>query len=71
MESLEKQIIDKQATIIGQLTTTVTELDIKLLQALQTINAMEKELNRDGDIQQNQQDDAGREVSDAERVQQV
>lgn len=68
MESLEQQIINKQATIIGQLTTTVTELDIKLVQALQTIHAMEKELNKDGDNQQ--QDDAGREVSDAEGVQQ-
>lgn len=43
MESLYKQIVERQATQIGQLTTNVMELDIRLVQALQTINALEKE----------------------------
>lgn len=72
MRDLKDEIIERQTQMIGQLTTNIIELDARLAQALMTVEALakEKELEgqNNGDIEQ--PDAAGREVSDAEGVQQ-
>lgn len=42
MNSLEQEIIKRQTNVIGGLTTNIIELEIKLAQAIATIQAMEK-----------------------------
>ncbi|MER2006292.1 MAG: hypothetical protein ABS939_02470 [Psychrobacillus sp.] len=50
MESIEHAIIRKQSARIGELETANIELSLRLEQAVATAKALEKEVNKDGDI---------------------
>lgn len=70
MENFEKQLIKKQSETIGNLMSTVIELDLKYSQALATAEALATELEglKNGDTKQ--PDAAGLQDGDASRVQQ-
>lgn len=54
MESLEQEIIKKQSNMIGQLSTAIMELEIRLSQAIATAQALNEELEglKNGDTEQ-------------------
>lgn len=68
MNTLEQEIIQKQTNVIGGLTSNIIELEIRLSQAIATIQAMEKEMEglRNGDTEQ--QDATGLTKGDTEGV---
>lgn len=70
MRDLKDEIIERQTTMIGQLTTNIIELDVRLGQAIATAQALNEELEglKNGNIEQ--PDATGRETGDAEGLQQ-
>ena len=70
MKDLRDEIIERQTTMIGQLTTNIVELDVRLAQAIATAQALNEELEglKNGNIEQ--PDAAGLQEGDASGVQQ-
>ena len=71
MKTLEHEIIESLAQKVGVLTAANTELEIRLIQALQTVRAFEKEAERLGNIEtadSAEQDSERVPDSDSERV---
>ena len=68
MESLEQEIIKRQSSMIGQLSTAIMELEIKLHQAIATAQAFQEELEGLQNGNTEQQNATGRETSPTEGV---